>query len=179
MPVRMNRVLVIAFGALLVLGLIAQGAGTFSPAAEADSAAATPAPAVGKPARRDAGFASDVLEIKRDASGQFRFSAAVNGQDTGFLIDTGADLVALTVDDAERLGFDINRDDFVPIGQTASGTGYGQPLTIDSIDVGGTELTDVEAVVIDGLHENLLGQSVLRQLEKVEMNGDVMRIHRS
>jgi len=60
--------------------------------------------------------------------------------------------------------------------QTASGVGYGAPVTIDSLEVGGQEFRGVPAVVVEGLTVNLLGQSVLRQLGKVELSGDRMVI---
>jgi len=51
-------------------------------------------------------------EIARDESGQFRLTAQVNGQDARFLVDTGADMVALTVEDARNLGIDFDPGDF-------------------------------------------------------------------
>lgn len=118
-------------------------------------------------------------EVARDASGKFRLAAVVNGEDAHFLLDTGADIVALSVEDAERLGIEVDRDAFVPIAETASGTGNGAHIQIRSIEIAGQEFHDVEAIVIDGLRDNLLGQSLLRKLGKLEMLGDKMVIRRS
>ncbi|NOU02416.1 MAG: retroviral-like aspartic protease family protein, partial [Novosphingobium sp.] len=72
-----------------------------------------------------------------------------------------------------------DRSEFQPVMQTASGVGYGARITIDSIEIGGSEFRNVEAVVVDGLGTNLLGQSVLRQFGKVELQGDRMVIRHS
>ena len=173
----MNRTVYLALGMAAAMALLAQGVGTIAPGSSDDGAAAAEVSDAAGKAGRAAGD-SDTLEIQRDSTGQFRLNVGVNGQDAGFLIDTGADTVALTVGEAERLGFDIDPESFEAIGQTASGIGYGAPLTIDSIDIAGHEVRNIDAVVIDGLEENLLGQSVLGQLEGIELRGDRMLIHR-
>jgi aspartyl protease family protein len=112
--------------------------------------------------------------LARDASGQFHVTVAINGRDTRFLVDTGADLVALTPETASDLGLHLAPEDFRPVLRTASGTGMGAPVTLDSVEVSGRRLTHQRAVVAQGLSENLLGQSVLRNLGKVELKGDTM-----
>ena len=117
-----------------------------------------------------------VMRLARDSSGQFHLTAQVNGQDTRFLVDTGADLVALTENDAEELGFNVPEGDFQPIMQTASGVGYGAPVMIDELTLGESTYRDVEAVVVRDLAVNLLGQSVLRRFARVELKGDQLVI---
>lgn len=117
--------------------------------------------------------------IARDASGQFRLTAQVNGQDTRFLVDTGADIVALTVDDAKDLGIDFDPENFEPVGRSASGVAMGAVVHIDRFQLGDAEFRDVDAIVLEGLETNLLGQSMLRRLGKVEMRGDHMVIRHS
>ena len=60
--------------------------------------------------------------------------------------------------------------------QTASGVGYGAPITLDEIEIAGQKLHDVDAVVVKDLGTNLLGQSALRRLGSVELKGDKMVI---
>lgn len=114
------------------------------------------------------------LMIKADATGQFHIEAQINGAPVNFLIDTGANMVALTEAQAADLGLMIMPDDFQPNMQTASGVGYGAPVHLDRVEVGGFELRNVDAVVIRDLEINLLGQSVLKELGSVEMKGDTM-----
>jgi aspartyl protease family protein len=122
------------------------------------------------------GFSDEGTVIQRDASGRFHVQARVNGEDATFLVDTGADVVALTEAEAERLGFDVSPDDFRPIMETASGTGYGARIYLDRLELGDEEYDNVDAVVVRGLGTNLLGQSALRRLGKVELQGDRMII---
>jgi aspartyl protease family protein len=140
---------------------------------------ATKAPA--KPRKGDSTYYAATVErtvLQRDRSGQFHLTGQVNGQDVRFLVDTGADVVALTVADAESLNIDFNPTQFEEITRTASGAGMGQVVTIDRLEVGGMEFSNVQAIVVEGLDVNLLGQSVLRQMGKVELAGDRMVIHK-
>ncbi|WP_338466904.1 TIGR02281 family clan AA aspartic protease [Novosphingobium sp. ZN18A2] len=177
----MVRLLSIAFGMIGIMLLAAQflgGAHPLSPAADAPAvtgrnpwsnhaseAAAKNAPTVYT-------GVNEASTIARGPDGQFHLNATIDGQDTRFLVDTGADVVALTVDEARRLGIFVDPPSFQPILRTASGTGYGQAIQIDRLEIAGRELDDVDAVVVQGLSTNLLGQSVLRRLGRVELSGD-------
>lgn len=114
--------------------------------------------------------------LTRDGSGQFHVDGFVDGRQTQFLIDTGADLVALPEREAERLGIFVREEDFRPMLQTASGTADGARVTIDRLDVAGASLTHVPAVVVRGLDVNLLGQTALKRFGKVTLRGDTMVI---
>lgn len=158
---------------LLAVGLMSFVAVLFQPPADQVAVAAESAEAQGgrSMASHDE---SDALLLRRDDSGQFHLNANVNGGDVRFLVDTGADMVALTEDTAEELGLTIG--EMQPIMETASGVGYGAPVTLDEVVVAGVTLTNVDAVVAQGLSTNLLGQSVLGKLGSVSMQGDQMVI---
>lgn len=165
----------------MVLGaqMLAGDTGSESPTVEVSAdAMAAKAHNPQDSARNAAFYATDRTVIRRDSSGQFHVTAQVNGQDLRFLVDTGADVIALSVDAAQMLGLGINPNEFTEITQTASGPGMGERVVLDRLDVGGREFTDVPAVVVEGLEVNLLGQSVLRRFGKVELAGDRMVIHR-
>jgi len=116
------------------------------------------------------------MVIERDQTGQFHVDVAINDQPTKFLVDTGADSVALTVADAERAGLTVDPDTFQPILKTASGEGWGTLVTLDRLQLGETELHNVGAVVVKDLPVSLLGQTVLSQLGRVELKGDKMTL---
>jgi aspartyl protease family protein len=163
----MNRVTYIALAAVGIMSLIAAmfaPRGAEAPAEQSASA---------KPV---AGEASKALTLSRDGSGQFTLRVEVNGSEVEFLVDTGADVVALTEAEAEALGVLPDESEFEPSMQTASGVGYGAPITIEEIEIAGQKLHDVEAVVVKDLGTNLLGQSALRRLGSVELKGDKMVI---
>ena len=110
--------------------------------------------------------------IRRDASGQFQLDGRVNGAGTRFLVDTGADVVALTVASAREAGIPVETSAFEPILRTASGEGRGARYMVDDLEIAGRPFRNVEVVVVEGLSTNLLGQSVLRRFGRVEMRGD-------
>lgn len=116
--------------------------------------------------------ASHETVIVRDSAGKFHLPAHVNGREIDFLVDTGATVVALTVDDARKLGLDVDPDRFAPIGRTASGAANGAHVTLDRLEAAGQVFRTVDAVVVDGLPVNLLGQPVLGKLGRLELTGD-------
>lgn len=164
----MNRVPIIALGAVGIMSIAA--------ALLAPMPAETPtAVASGKKAKPD-DDENRVLTLTRDSSGQFTVRVDVNGSEVEFLVDTGADVIALTEAEAESLGIMPSEDEFQPTMQTASGTGYGAHVILDEVEIAGQRLHDVDAVVVKDLGTNLLGQSALRQLGSVELKGDKMVI---
>ena len=173
----MVRLLTFAFGLVIALVVVAFSLSHWMTGP--DTARPPAASQAGGGAAQAAMARGDDIEFTRDAGGKFHLSAQVNGEDTAFLLDTGADIIALTVEDAERVGIEIDRDSFQPIAQTASGAGYGAAIRIDRIEIAGQEFRDVDAVVIDGLQVNLLGQSLLGRLGQMEMHGNRMILRRS
>jgi aspartyl protease family protein len=171
----MHRIYIILLGTVGMMSLMAAAFSSSQPDADQPAAAvAKGASGESVPSEWHDSSDSKVLTLRRDSSGQFHVDAQVNGESVRFLVDTGADVVALTVEDAEALGLVVG--EMQPIMQTASGIGYGAPLMLDEIEVAGTVLHNVQAVVVQDLGVNLLGQSVLRRLGGVELKGDRMVI---
>ena len=181
----MYRLLRIALGSIIsmitIAGIFAhQAPGAAEPAAEPSHHSSNPwaygAPKATPGAVAAVASSGEPIALARDGSGQFHLDAQVNGQDARFLVDTGADTVAISEDEAQRLGIDLAGADFQPIVQTAAGQGMAARVRIDRLTIGSTDLGGVSAVVIRGLPVNLLGQSVLRRLGKIELSGDRMLI---
>jgi len=173
----MYRLVLFAVGSAIAMFIAAQVLLSGQPAVsgKADDKPALTALAVSaKPAA-----SSEQTEIARDESGQFHLTAQVNGQDARFLVDTGADVVALTVEDARTLGVDFDANMFEPIARSASGVAKGARVQLDRFRLGDEEFHNVDAIVLEGLETNLLGQSLLRRLGKVELRGDRMVIRHS
>jgi aspartyl protease family protein len=108
------------------------------------------------------------------SGGHFFVSANVNGAPVHFVVDTGADIVTLTKDDAKRAGIPFDETKFTAVARTASGVGMGQEVHIDRLDLNGNVRDDVGGMVLEGLDISLLGQNYLRRLESVQISGDKM-----
>ena len=113
-------------------------------------------------------------QLERTESGHFYTYATVNGQLVKFVVDTGADVVALTPEDAERAGVKFNPAEFEVVAEGAGGPVRGQDVRIDSIEVDGKLVNDVRGVVLENSRKSLLGQSYLSRLGEVQMRGDTM-----
>ena len=120
--------------------------------------------------------ASHETLLERSSSGHFYVDGDVNHQLVHFVVDTGADTVALTVDDARRIGIDFSEADFQPIARSASGTIMGKEVMLDSISVDGKAVQQVRALICSGLDVSLLGQTYLSRIGAVQMNGDYMTL---
>ena len=165
----MHRLYIMALAAVGMMCLLAVFV-----APHPSAAPVTLASASAKPQRPSA---TEALLLQRDSSGQFHLEASVNGTPVEFLVDTGADVVALTEQEALNLGLNVSEGDFQPVMKTASGVGYGAQIKLDEMEVAGERLREVDAVVVKGLAVNLLGQSALRKLGSVQLKGDSMIIH--
>jgi aspartyl protease family protein len=93
-------------------------------------------------------------ELKADARGHFVTSAWINGVETTAMIDTGATTVAMSGEEARRLGIDYAGRPRVQIA-TAGGARVAYRVTLSSVRVGEVTINGVEAVVFEGGREQL------------------------
>src|SRR5438270_5549955 len=114
--------------------------------------------------------------LKRHEDGHFYADVEVNGELVHFLIDTGATGVALTEEDAERVGLHFSPAEYEPVGMGAAGPIRGKLVTLDRVSLDGKEARDVHGAILQGSTLSLLGQAYLSKLGSVEMSGDYMRL---
>jgi aspartyl protease family protein len=117
------------------------------------------------------------VTIPRDSRGHFQADGRIEGQHLNFMIDTGASVIALTENDAARIGVRPSRGDYTATVTTANGKVKAARVRLASVDVGGLVVRDVDAMVLpDGaLSENLLGMSYLSRLKRFELaNGQMV-----
>lgn len=121
------------------------------------------------------GFAETVLT--RSADGHFYADARINGTIIRVLVDTGASMIALTREDAQKIGLTFNENEFTDSAKTAGGTVALKSITLDHVALGPVEASKVDAAIAGpGLHQSLLGQSWLRQVGEVRIVGDTMTL---
>lgn len=116
---------------------------------------------------------SDLVLERRD-DGHFYADVQINGVPVRMLVDTGASGIALSADDARSAGIATSIGMTEVVGEGAGGKVHGDVVTLERIRLGGHEQTDVPAVVLKGGSMSLLGQSFLRDFDKVEISGDKM-----
>ena len=113
--------------------------------------------------------------LERESDGHFYTHAKVNDDElVHFIVDTGATVVALTVDDARRLGIPVDPSEFTVVGEGASGLVRGKDVMLKSVEVDGKRVENVRGVVLEGSRLSLLGQAYLSRMGEVEMSGDYM-----
>jgi aspartyl protease family protein len=158
----------ILFG--LVLGLSWPTQDASSGAGAATTAAA---PEDADPFSRDAPPATS---LRREGNGHFYVNAEVNGRIVRFVVDTGASIVALTEEDARRIGLRFDPSEFRVVGEGASGKVRGMPVMLSTVSVEGKKVHDVRGAIIQGGSMSLLGQSYLSALTEVNMSRDRMTL---
>lgn len=104
------------------------------------------------------------LTLARNRAGHYVADGEINGKRVTFLLDTGATWVAVPLALARELG--LKRGAAVTL-QTANGEAVGYQTRLDRVRLGPLELTDVGAVMSDGLDADvvLLGMSFLKRVE--------------
>jgi aspartyl protease family protein len=158
---------------IMITAAILAGLGTFmaqmanrmTPASASTNAASQAAPAAPS---AQAGLRS--LSIPRDARGHFAAEGRIDGQRIGFMVDTGASVVALNESSAARFGLRPTPAQYTAKVTTANGTIKAARAQIAMMDVGGLIVRDVDAMVLpdEALSENLLGLSFLSKLKRFE-----------
>lgn len=114
--------------------------------------------------------------LLRQPDGHFYANAEVNYGQVRFMVDTGATPVALSQADAMRANVAFDPGRFEVVGSGASGPVYGQAVTIHAITLDGKRAQGVPGVVLRDVPVSLLGQSYLRQLRGVAIEGDRMTL---
>ncbi len=129
-----------------------------------------------RPVNEDAG--DDSVSLWAGPGGFFYADGTINGYPVHFLIDTGANTVAISGDLARRIGLDhagLKQE----LATTAGGLSPVVPITLDRVSVGDITLNDVAAGIMPGQHPEtpLLGLSFLGKLDMSRI-GDEMHLKR-
>jgi aspartyl protease family protein len=129
-------------------------------AAVVKSEAAAPAP-------RQSSSGYRTVTLRSDNRGHFQVEARVEGRTVEFMVDTGASMIAMRESSAARLGIHPSARDYNVKTQTANGVGRAARVRLNSVEVNGIMVRDVEAFVVpdDSLTTNLLGMSFLSRVK--------------
>jgi clan AA aspartic protease (TIGR02281 family) len=113
---------------------------------------------------------------QRGNDGSFAFDAVVNGSHVRMLFDTGATVVGLRAEDADRLGIQVSNLTYSAKIKTANGTAEVAPITIDTMIIGNITLRKVSGFVAKegALPQNLLGQTFLARLSGFNVENNLL-----
>jgi aspartyl protease family protein len=120
-------------------------------------------------ANAEAARAGPRATIAKAADGHYWADGEANGAHVRLLVDTGATAVALTPQDAQRLGIDLAGLRYSNRIVTATGRARAAPVRLASLTVSGARIDNVDALVIEnGLDTSLLGMTFLGRLASFE-----------
>ncbi len=114
--------------------------------------------------------------LPTDKNGHFMSSGSINGASVRFMVDTGATMVSMSVEDARRAGVNYLAGER-GYSQTANGVTPVYKVKLGQVTLGDITLRDIDGVV----HENsalpvvLLGMSFLGKLE-MRREGDSLTL---
>jgi aspartyl protease family protein len=116
------------------------------------------------------------IVLTADNRGHYYTTGSINGAATRFVVDTGATSVALSSDEAQRLGLDYKKGRR-GMSSTANGVAPMYVMKADKVSIGDITLHQVEVSVIEGagLPITLLGMSFLNRLE-IKQDGGQMTL---
>ncbi len=162
----MRQIMLLAAALLVLGGVVARFAdkSASQPAVQASNVksatAAAPQPAV----------SGRTATIPRDSRGHFQVDGNVNGRLVGFMVDTGASVIAMRESDAAKVGIRPVPRDYTATVSTANGTIKAARAEFNSVEIGGIRVYNVAGLVLpdEALKENLLGLSFLSRLRRFE-----------
>jgi aspartyl protease family protein len=111
-------------------------------------------------------------------NGHFEADVTVNGQKIEMLVDTGASMVALSQEDAKRVGLIPENLTYSMTVMTANGRARAAPVELGNVSIGPISRRDVAATVAEEgkLDQSLLGMSFLETLGSMQMQTDELRL---
>ena len=95
-----------------------------------------------------------------------------------FLVDTGATGVAITQDDARRIGVNMDRLSYSVNVSTANGRAQAAPIMIREFSLPSNDFTNVPALIMQSGGRSLLGMEILEEFRSVEIRGDQLILRR-
>lgn len=114
----------------------------------------------------------NTVHLSSKQGGHFVTPARINGRPVTVMVDTGATSVAMSRNDANKLGIDYRKG--IPIRvSTANGMAQAYQVMLSSVTVGTVKVNNVEATITDGAFPQiiLLGNSYLSKVQMTQENG--------
>ena len=110
--------------------------------------------------------------------GHYTARATINKSDIDVIFDTGASVVALSYEDAQKDGLRPNTLDFkVPV-STANGVVMAARVILDRVGIDTVHVDNVDALVLPkgALHGTLLGMSFMSKLSSFKSENGILTL---
>lgn len=123
-------------------------------------------------------MADRYVKIKRSKGGHYWTFAKINDAKVAVLIDTGASIIALSYEDAERAGLNPFRLKYDKKLYTANGIARAAEVMIRQVVINSIIVRDVEGVVMPkgAMRGTLLGMSFLNRLTSFSFERGVLHL---
>lgn len=119
------------------------------------------------------------IEVPMGNDGHYHLPVMINGTEISFVVDTGASTLALSRQDARRVGIDPDSLGYIGQARTANGLTQTAPVTLGLVEIGDIRDTDVPAVVISGeMSGSLMGMTYLRRFARISLSEDRLILER-
>jgi aspartyl protease family protein len=116
--------------------------------------------------------------LTRAKDGHFYLNTIINKQKIRFLVDTGASDVALSLQDAKKIGIDFNRIKFDKIYSTANGQTKGASINLNHLIINNVKFKNISASVMSSnMGVSLLGMTFLNRLKKIEFKSNSLILY--
>ena len=113
------------------------------------------------------------ITFTRAEGEHFLVEALVNDIPIQFMVDTGATRVALSTQDAKRLGFDVENLSYNELIHTANGDTFAASVYLAEFKIGPIAMQDLRASVNQNLSgHSLLGMNFLKKLKGFKIEGN-------
>lgn len=119
-----------------------------------------------------------MTELKAGTGGNYFVKASINNTSIDVLVDTGASVVALSYEDAERANLRPSNLDFkIPVA-TANGQVNAARVKLDRVEIDNVRVDGVDAMVLPqgALKGTLLGMSFLSKLSSFKSEDGVLTL---
>lgn len=112
------------------------------------------------------------VTLKQNHQGHYVASGLINEQEVTFLLDTGATIISIPGNLANKLKLPIGSPQKV---RTANGDTIVYRTTLDSVQLGNIRVPNLKASIAPQMTGNgvLLGMNFMRQLEMVQRNNQL------
>jgi aspartyl protease family protein len=112
-----------------------------------------------------------IMELDAGSGGHFVTNASINNRSVEVLVDTGASAVALSYEDASRIGLKPRNLKYDVKVSTANGEGKAARVLLREVEIGSVRVQNVEGLVLQegALRGTLLGMSFLSRLRSFKI----------